>query len=261
MCGWGQRMACWMGAVVVAASVLCEALPAQAEADDEPAEAHSANVDSMAREHFVLGRAAYRGADYEQALDHFKRAYELSRRPQLKYNVGISADRLGKNEEALEAFESYLAENENPPRAQEVRERIAFLRLAVGEAKEKEHLMEEAAARAAAATTTLDKTRLDRKIPKATIAGGSVLAAAGVAGVGAMSLGLSQRGSCLERDTSGVCTNERTASPWTFVYGAIGVAALAGSATWFAVSHRRTKRERATVWMLTPTGVSVSGSF
>ncbi len=209
----------------------------------------------------MLGRAAYRGADYEQALMHFKRAYELSGRAQLKYNIGISADRLGNNDEALEAFEGYLAENENPPRAQEVRERIAFLRLAVEEAKEKERSMAEAAAREAAAIDALDDTASDRKVPKSAIAGGSVLAAVGVGGVTAMALGLSQNGSCLERDNSGVCTNERTASSWTYVYGAIGVAALAGSVTWFVVGSRRAKQERATAWMLTPTGVVVSGSF
>ena len=257
-----------MGAAAVTASLCCQAMPAKADADPEAGGAEAAtdetqpvDGDSTAREHFVLGRAAYRGADYAQALRHFKRAYELSGRPQLKYNIGISADRLGKNDEALEAFESYLAENEDPPRAQEVRERIAFLRLAVEEEKEKEQLMAEAAAREAAVTATLDETPSDRKMQKSAIVGGSVLAAVGVAGVSAMALGLSQRGSCLERDNSGVCVNERTASTWTYVYGAVGVAALAGSAAWFAVGRKRAQRERATAWMLTPTGVTVSGSF
>jgi tetratricopeptide (TPR) repeat protein len=253
-----KTVACAIGAALIVASVCCAADSAEAQGEVHPGTS-TADNDAPAREHFTLGRAAYRGADYEQALMHFRRAYELSHRSQLKYNIGISADRLGKNEEALEAFESYLEENENPPREQEVRERIAFLRLAVEESKEKELLLAEAAARDAVAA--LDEPPSDRKIPQSAIAGGSVLAAVGVAGVTTMGLGLSQNGSCLERDASGVCTSERTVSPWTFVYGAVGLAALAGSTAWFTVSSRRAKRERASTWMLTPTGVMVSGSF
>ena len=229
-------------------------------ADDAVAPAaQPEDTDAAARESFLLGRAAYRGADYEQALRHFRRAHELSGRNQLLYNIGISADRFGNDEEALEAFERYLAENDNPARDQEVRERIAFLRLAIAERSERERLVAEAATHDAAVNR--DVVSSTRRMPKSAIVGGSVLAAVGVAGITTMGLGLSRNGSCLEEGLSGVCVTERTASPWTGVYGALGVAALAGSVTWFVVSSRRAKRERSTAWMLSPTGVTVAGSF
>ena len=215
--------------------------------------------DAAARNHFVLGRAAYRGADYEAALAHFWQAYELSGRSQLLYNVGISADRLGKNEEALRVFERYLEETESPSREQEVRERIAFLRLAVEERKQRERLAAETAARDDRAAQVPEPRQ--RKLPRSGIVGASVLGAVGVTGVSLMAVGISQKGVCVETDPSGACVSQRTTSAWTAVYGGIGVAALAGSALWFGIASRRTKRERATTWQLSPTGVTVSGSF
>lgn len=215
--------------------------------------------DASAREHFLLGRAAYRGADYEAALAHFRRAYELSGRSQLLYNVGISADRLGRNEEALQVFERYLEETEAPSREQEVRERIAFLRLAVAESKQRDRLVAEAAAQHSPATPAEEPP--GRKLPQSAIIGGSLLGAAGVAGVSVMAVGISQNGVCVETDASGECASQRSTSSWTAVYGSIGIAALAGSALWFGISSRRAKREQAVTWNLSPSGIVVSGSF
>lgn len=64
----------------------------------------------QARGLFEAGRAAFEAANYEAALRHFREAYELSRRYQLLYNIGVSADRLRRDAEALEAFERFLSE-------------------------------------------------------------------------------------------------------------------------------------------------------
>ena len=66
------------------------------------------DVDQRARDLFEEGRAAYDAGDDAEALAHFKAAYELSHRPQLLYNIGLSADRLGRRAEALEAYRGYL---------------------------------------------------------------------------------------------------------------------------------------------------------
>jgi tetratricopeptide (TPR) repeat protein len=245
-----------LASVVVGMFGLVGSAGAQSQANQE---AGGAADDAAAREHFVLGRAAYRGADYDAALVHFTQAYELSGRSQLLYNVGISADRLGRNEEALEAFEKYLEDTADPSREQEVRERIAFLRLTLEEETRKEQLVEQAAAPEAAPALTEESP--GRKMPQSAIIGGSVLGAVGVAGVAIMAVGVSQNGTCLETDSSGACISQRTTSAWTAVYGSIGIAALAGSALWFGMGHRRAKRERATTWNLSPSGVVVSGVF
>ena len=256
----------WGLGSTAAADVVASQSEADAEARNEVDEVaqHEAD-DAAAKEYFMLGRAAYRVAQYEQALNHFRRAYELSGRSELQYNIGISADRLGHSEEALEAFERYLDGTGNPSREEEVRTRVAVLRVAVEESNERNERL--AAAEAAAAAARRDATLAladgpsDRRVPRSAVVGGSTLAALGVGGLVAMGVGLSQNGACQDTDPSGVCLTERTSNTWTFLYGGLGGAALAGSAAWLAISSRRAKSKRETAWMLTPTGVVVAGSF
>ena len=66
-------------------------------------------TDDEARANFEAGRIAYADARYGDALPYFMRAYELSPRPKLLYHIGVCHDRLGHDEEALDAFEQYLA--------------------------------------------------------------------------------------------------------------------------------------------------------
>ncbi len=86
--------------------------------------------DEEARGLFVAGRAAYDDGRYEEALDYFRRSYELSERPELLYNIGQTSDVLGRNDEALLAFEKYQESYPDGPRSREVQERIFRLRKA-----------------------------------------------------------------------------------------------------------------------------------
>lgn len=233
------------------ALVLCGALIASG-----PTSAQNTADDAAARKQFERGRAAFEQSKYEQALMHFRNAYRLSHRGQLQYNVGVTATRLQSDEEALVAFQSYLEEVEHPPREQEVRQRIAALEQAIEANREAERQLSEAAV----SSGDSDRASPGRKIPRSAIVGSSVLGAVGVAGVVVMGVGLAKSGTCVEQ-MAGVCMSERDTSPWTWVYGGVGVAALAGSVTWVLVSRKRSKEKRTTAWMLTPTGVLVSGSF
>ena len=233
------------------ALVLCGALIAPG-----PTSAQNTADDATARKQFERGRAAFEQSNYEQALMHFRNAYRLSHRGQLQYNIGITATRLQRDEEALVAFQSYLEEVEHPPREQEVRQRIAALEQAIEANKEAERQLSEAAV----SSEDSDRASPGRKIPRSAIVGSSVLGAVGVAGVATMGVGHAKSGTCVE-EMAGVCVSERDTSRWTWVYGGVGVAALAGSVTWILVSRKRSKEKRNTAWMLTPTGVLVSGSF
>ena len=68
-----------------------------------------ASPDEQARALFAEGEAAYGQGQFEHALDLFQRAYELSGRAELLYNVGISATNAGQDAVALQALEGYLA--------------------------------------------------------------------------------------------------------------------------------------------------------
>lgn len=64
--------------------------------------------DDLARKEFLAGKSAYVEGNYPEALVRFERAYELSGRAELLYNVGQSADRNRQDKKALAAFEKYL---------------------------------------------------------------------------------------------------------------------------------------------------------
>jgi tetratricopeptide (TPR) repeat protein len=224
-----------------------------------PSSAQERRDDTAAREYFEKGRAAFEAADYEHALIYFRHAYRLSERPELQYNIGVAADRLQREDEALEAFEQYLQLTEQPRREAEVRERIDALRASIEEREATERALVNATIQSKASVQETQPS--DRaKLPTSTIAGGSALAAAGVAGVTAMAVGLGRDGSCKE-ELGQTCVTQNSATAWTWVYGGLGLAALAGSATWFSLSAKRNKESRETVWTITPTGVVVSGKF
>src|SRR5688572_21936087 len=84
--------------------------------------------DEEARGNFEAGRAAFAAARYDDALPYFERAYELSGRAELLYNIGIRHDRLGHDAEALAAFEGYLAALPEAANRAEVERRIATAR-------------------------------------------------------------------------------------------------------------------------------------
>lgn len=224
-----------------------------------PAAAQQTADDATAREYFELGRAAFGLADYEGALVYFRHAYRLSGRAALQYNIGVAADRLQRDQEALEAFQQYLEETENPTRKAEVKERIEALEKSIAEKEATERALAEAAIRYEAIAQ--QEAAIDGpRISSSAIIGGSVLAAVGVAGVAAMSVGLAKSGTCTN-EVAGQCTVQSSATAWTYVYGGLGIAALAGSATWFAIGAKRAKEARATRVSLSPTGLMVSGTF
>ena len=238
----------------IARRLVCSAVLLLSLVGALPAAAQQTPDDAAAREYFERGRAAFEQADYESALVYFRHAYRLSHRSELQYNIGVAADRLQREEEALEAFEHYLEESQNAAREAEVQERIIALRQSIAERKATALALEEATIRYQ--TPMHDGARM----PTSAIIGTSALAAVGVAGVAAMSVGLAKNGSC-SQEVAGRCVTESAATAWTCVYGGLGVAALAGSATWLAVSLKRSKEKRETQVSVSPMGVMVSGTF
>jgi tetratricopeptide (TPR) repeat protein len=105
----------------------------------------AADQDREARFLFEAGRTAYDAGRYAEALGHFQRAHELSKRPALLYNVGQAADKLRRDEVALQAFEQYVAEVPDAHNRAAVEERIRVLREVIAD--------RQAAAAAAQATS------------------------------------------------------------------------------------------------------------
>src|SRR5690349_5926027 len=102
--------------------VVAAAQTSTIDADD------GADMDEQARDAFDAGRSALADGRTEDALTSFRRAYRLSGRPQLLYNIGLVEDRLRHDRPALEAFESYLEAVPQAENRASVEERIRTLR-------------------------------------------------------------------------------------------------------------------------------------
>lgn len=109
-----------------------------------PASADSTEDDAAAREYFEAGRVAFDQADYQSALTYFRHAYRTSNRGELLYNIAVAADRMQRDQEALEAFQQYLDRTEKPVRESEVRTRIEALRKSIAEKEATERALMEA---------------------------------------------------------------------------------------------------------------------
>jgi hypothetical protein len=83
--------------------------------------------DQKARERFLKGRAAFSEGEYRTAWDEFHAAYLLSKRPELLYNIGQTADRLRMDREALKSFRLYLKKLPDAQNRKEVEARIKVI--------------------------------------------------------------------------------------------------------------------------------------
>lgn len=104
----------------------------------------SQRLDEAARLTYESARDAFVRGDYEQALELFRRAYELSPRPGLLYNIAQTLDRLRRDRDTVDALRAYLEAAPEARNRQEVEARIGVL-----EASLQEQEAEEAARREA----------------------------------------------------------------------------------------------------------------
>lgn len=80
-----------------------------AAAQDVPlANSGESAADEEARQEFEAGRQAYEHGRFAKAADHFQRAYQLSARTQLLFNVARAADSDGQYERAVQAYTRYI---------------------------------------------------------------------------------------------------------------------------------------------------------
>ena len=67
-----------------------------------------ATEDAVARQLFEAGELSVERGDYARALELFQQSFDLSDRPELLFNAANAAERLRRDELALELYASYL---------------------------------------------------------------------------------------------------------------------------------------------------------
>ncbi len=227
--------------VLTVLSVAGGAAPvARAQEGDPPS--GSQGLDEEARALFTAGSTAFDNARYEEALGYFQRAYELSHRSALLYNIGIAADRLRRDREALGAFEQFLEETPEHPRRRDVEVRVEVLRRAVADAEARgeapsgeEPPPDGSAEPGGGGQETLPPPDREGSGGGTPVVLPIALGAAGLAGVTAAILGVASADDCLTEE-GGTCVEERKPA-WVpvAVYGGLGLAAVAGAVLWLVL--------------------------
>ena len=265
--GWGVR-----GWGVLGASPAGSVAAAQAPADDDitiGAQDESARLDEEARGLFLAGRAAFEGGRYEEALGHFERAWELSDRPGLLFNIGHTAQLLGDLPRAIEAFEAYLEALPDVENRAAVAARIERLREQVARAAALEAQAQEDDDDApAAAPATADAPPSDGPSRAGPIA---LLATGGAALVGGgLALGLAASSASAVNDAApgtpwsdvsddaGAADRRRVAGLVTL---GLGAAALAAGVVWWVRGDEDDPAAVALGLVPAPGGLGLEGRF
>jgi len=119
-------MAMWASCLLFGSSGLAQ------ETEQETAEEQPTAAEHEARSLFEAGRSAFTDGRFNEALAHFQRSYELSHRPELLFNIGVTLDRLRRDREALESFEAYLREVPDAANRAEIEGRIQVIQRNLG---------------------------------------------------------------------------------------------------------------------------------
>ena len=227
--------------------MLSVALSGTSAAQDD---SDSESRDQEARSLFQAGTTAFEAARYSDALDYYQRAYEVSGRAALLYNIGVSADRLRRDRQALEAFEAFLGQVPEHPRRHEVEVRVVSIRESLAAS-------ENAASSAGgdpdvSAETTVVQSELAPEaetggLSTGALVGAIALGAVGLAGVVTAVVGMAA-GGCVEEDATGTCIQERTTN-WGPVaaFGGLGILAIAGAVVLLVVGSSNDGDEDARV--------------
>lgn len=217
--------------------------------------------DAEARGLFEAGRAAFDGGRFEEALHHFERSYELSQRHELLFNIGHSAQLLGRLDRAIEAFEAYLRLLPEGTMRVRVEPRLAALReqaAAQAEAEE-DQVEEEAEVEDTPMTAPPPGDPPSRTGPLALIVAGGALTVGGAISL-ALAAGPASRVDDAPAGTpwSEVADDADAASlrrNLGILLAAGGIAVLAAGAIWMSVGKSDTEVA------VGPSGVQVRGSF
>lgn len=210
--------------------------------------------------------AAYEAADYDRAATLFAAAYELHGEPVLLFNQARALERAGDAEDAIEAYERYVALGDEVPDHEEARTRLANLRADRQAQTEPEAPLAPWWQRADPDVEEPedDPDRPSYVGPAATVAAGAALALAGT-----LSGAAARRDHDLASDPrtthedavplAAQASRRQRAANALLVLG--GVAAAGGVGWVVLVSKERKRRARRTEVVVAGTGLLVRGRF
>lgn len=240
--------------VPLAAVLVCSPVLAQDAATDE------------ARGAFAAGQAAYSAGRFAEALDYFERAYELTREPDLLYNIATVHDRLRHDAQALEAYRGYLEARPDAEDRANIEARIAVLEEAARSETQAPPAEVEPEAQAEAEAELASGEAIETAPSRASGAGpapwivvgvGGAFLVAGVALLVVTQVDLDAVSSGTRwADIEGAYDRVPILSATGWSLAGAGLAAIAGGLIWAAVGNNG-----GTEVAIGPSGVLVRGTF
>ena len=252
--------------LVILVSFVC--LSSTAAVDAQSSASREARI-AQAKKAFTSGTRAYANGDFETALRSFQRAYELTESPDLLYNIATVSDRMRLDDEALEAYEGYLAARPKSADREHVESRIEVLRAAL-EARDRAELDAEIEARKAAIEAAA-RVKAERPLTQYVGPGPGPWITIGVGSAalvsGAVLLGLGQRdqnkvesappGSSFSAVEDMAERGPRRTKAGIALLG-VGGAAVIGGIIWQLTGGHEEEMPEVSIG---PTGISVRGRF
>lgn len=122
----------WLARIVLVLAMACCAADVSAQnGENRNAQLSAEERDRLGKDEFQKGSTAYGDARYLDALAHFERAFELSGRPTLHYNIALAHDRLRHDEAALEHYDAFVSSGGDSPFLSQARARADAIRQAL----------------------------------------------------------------------------------------------------------------------------------
>ncbi len=114
-------------------AAFCLALAARAVADEPPPVTPETAADAdvvKARERFRIGQERFAAHDYEAALREFEAARLIKAVAEFDFNIAVCLEHLGKAQEAIGTYRTFIDETVDPAALADARARIAKLEAA-----------------------------------------------------------------------------------------------------------------------------------
>ena len=124
---WASLFGCALVAAGRATSAEEAATAKEALVVDEPGTMTDAQKEA-AKKHFMDGRKHYADGEFNEAADHFVKAYDSTHAPELLYNLARCYEHLGEKERAADQYEMYLRMSPDAEDRAEVEQKIAELK-------------------------------------------------------------------------------------------------------------------------------------
>ncbi len=223
---------------------------------EEAADGGMSRQEEEARALFIAGRAAFERGEFEPALDHFRRAYELSERPGLLFNIGNTYDRMRQDEQALDYLSRYLEAVPDAENRDFVASRLERLRANLSEQEaveaDRERLAEE--------NRSVDATASDVGIALMIGGGVAILGMIGPAAYWAdTDAQLSRCPMC--PDPRRLNNNQKTAIGLTLTLAGLGGVAMIGGGLLYALFQPEDSSEAHATCIPSLNGVACMGQF